>query len=238
MSPSTPGPRPEHHLKCHPYPRTTAPTANPRAPTGAPPEVSPVPLLLIRHGESTWNAARRWQGHADPPLSEQGRDQARRAGVRLLAAQEVPTIGTLWSSDLRRARETARIIAAELGLEPRVHPGVRERTAGPWEGLTREEIDAGWPDYLERRRRPEGFESDADLAERVVPALTEIARLVAAEDSGVPAIVTHGGVIGVVDRLAGSERRRFPNLVAVRFDLDPATGEITGGPLLDLAAPS
>jgi len=199
--------------------------------------VPTIPLLLIRHGESTWNAARRWQGHADPPLSETGRGQARRAGTRLAALDGDATIGTVWSSDLRRARETAELIAEGLGLEPRVHAGVKERTAGPWEGLTREEIERGWPGYLSRRLRPQGFESDADLAERVIPALTEIANLVAGEGHGVPAIVTHGGVIGVVDRLAGSERRRFPNLAAVRFELDPETGEISGGPVLDLTHP-
>jgi len=200
-------------------------------------EVSPVPLLLIRHGESTWNAARRWQGHADPPLSATGRSQARRAGTRLASLDGDATIGTVWSSDLRRARETAELIAAVLGLEPRVHAGVKERTAGPWEGLTREEIEKGWPGYLSRRLRPEGFESDTDLAQRVIPALTEIAGLASDEGLGVPAVVTHGGVIGVVDRMAGSDRRRFPNLAAVWFQLDPETGEISGGPVLDLTQP-
>ncbi len=230
----------------------------PRPENGEPGQVSPVPLLLIRHGESTWNAARRWQGHADPPLSETGRAQARAAASALapsnppgritgsagrgqihepVGVRELPEIGSIWSSDLRRARETAEIIASELGLETRSHPGVKERTAGPWEGLTRDEIEQGWPRYLERRQRPEGFESDTALARRVVPALVEIAGIVDREASGVPAVVTHGGVIGVVDRLAGNQRRRYPNLAAVHIEVDPLTGDITAGPLFELAGP-
>src|ERR1700680_1413671 len=69
-------------------------------------------LLLVRHGESTWNADGRWQGQADPPLTERGRLQAS------LAAQALGSIDAIASSDLERAAETASIIAARLGLEP------------------------------------------------------------------------------------------------------------------------
>src|SRR5512132_523882 len=77
-------------------------------------------LLLVHHGESTWNADGRWQGQADPPLSELGEQQAADAAVH------VAPIDAVWSSNLARARRTAMIIAGARGVDVRVDPRLRE----------------------------------------------------------------------------------------------------------------
>ncbi len=104
----------------------------------------PTRVLLVRHGQSEWNAAGRWQGQADPPLTEVGRRQA--GPPPPSSAPSTP-----WcASDLQRASETAMIIAGEIGVGPVVlEPGLRERDAGEWSGLTRAEIDRDWPGYLD-----------------------------------------------------------------------------------------
>ncbi len=101
-------------------------------------------LLLIRHGQSEWNADGRWQGQADPPLTDLGRHQARHAARNLGGGEAIV------ASDLQRASATALIISAELGVGPVVlEPDLRERDAGEWSGLTRVEIERDWPGYLD-----------------------------------------------------------------------------------------
>jgi broad specificity phosphatase PhoE len=159
-------------------------------------------LLLIRHGESEWNAIGRWQGWADPALTDLGRRQA------TAGAAAVGAVDAVVSSDLRRAQETASIIAEVLGIGPVVvDAALRERDAGPWTGMTRAEIEAAWPGYLADGRRPDGYEDDDAVLARVTPAL------LALEGAGDTAlVVTHGGVIGAVDRLLGQTHARTPNL--------------------------
>src|SRR3954452_11777953 len=78
-------------------------------------------LLLVRHGQSEWNAVGRWQGQADPPLTELGRAQAR------AAARAIGELDAVFSSDLRRARETAEVIAECIGVGPVISDaGLRE----------------------------------------------------------------------------------------------------------------
>jgi probable phosphoglycerate mutase len=159
-------------------------------------------LLLVRHGESEWNALGRWQGWADPPLSELGMRQAK------VAATAVGSVDAVVASDLQRASATAEIVAAEIGVGPVVvDAALRERTAGPWEGHTRREIEEGWPGFLQSGERPEGYESDESVLARVVPALQT---LEAAGDAVL--VVTHGGVIGALDRELGETHARTPNL--------------------------
>ena len=159
-------------------------------------------LFLVRHGESEWNAVGKWQGWADPPLSELGEQQAK------VAARAVGAVDAIVSSDLDRARSTAEIIAAELGVGPVVVDGaLRERDAGLWTGLTRREIEATWPGFLAGGARPEGYEEDDALLERIRPALVT---LEAAGEAVL--VVTHGGVIGAVERDLGLEHARTPNL--------------------------
>ncbi|KAA0235636.1 MAG: phosphoglycerate mutase GpmB [Acidimicrobiales bacterium] len=161
---------------------------------------------MVRHGQSEWNAGQRWQGQADPPLSALGARQAR------LAAASLDHIEAIVSSDLRRAADTARVIADALGIGPvALEPALRERFAGPWQGLTRDEIERRWPGWLEDGRRPEGYESDAEVCRRSVPALRRIAE----HHGGTRVlVVTHGGVIYTIERQMGVEVPRLANLGA------------------------
>lgn len=153
------------------------------------------PLWLVRHAESTWNASGRWQGHADPPLSARGREQAR----RLAAGLRGEGLERLVASDLARAAETAAIVGAVLGLQPQPEPRFRELDAGAWAGLSREEIAARDGGALARfdTGDPEapagGAESRSQAARRAREALLE---LLAGSGGSRVAIVSHGGVLG------------------------------------------
>src|SRR5690348_13914028 len=107
--------------------------------------LAPSRLLLVRHGESTWNAARRMQGQLDPPLSERGLAQALEVGERLAGRR----LGAFYCSDLVRARQTAELIASAVGMDPVPDPGLREIALGAWEGKTREEVMAEYPEEWE-----------------------------------------------------------------------------------------
>jgi broad specificity phosphatase PhoE len=95
-------------------------------------------LLLVRHGETDWNASGRLQGHTDRPLNDYGRRQARELADRLAD----DGIAAIYASDLSRAKETAEIVGARLGLPVVIDADLRERNWGSWEGLTPEERDA------------------------------------------------------------------------------------------------
>jgi broad specificity phosphatase PhoE len=151
-------------------------------------------ILPIRHGRSTWNAERRWQGWADPPLSPDGVAQAEAAAV---AIRGLP-IHVVVASDLARARSTAEIIARAAGVRVSVEPALRERDVGLWSGLTSDEIEARWPGQLQVYRAnpkvplPDGESAEA-LMRRVMPVLLTIAR---ADPPDMVAIaVSHGGLI-------------------------------------------
>jgi broad specificity phosphatase PhoE len=151
-------------------------------------------IWLIRHAESEWNASGRWQGQADPVLSERGREQAQALARELVSA----SFEALVSSDLRRARETAEIVSRAIGLPLVCDVRLRERDLGDWSGLTTAEIEARWPAELARVRardpavRPGGGESIRDAAARARGFFEELARNGAAGRVG---IVAHGGVI-------------------------------------------
>lgn len=163
-------------------------------------------VLLLRHGQSEWNAVGRWQGHADPPLTALGRAQA------LAASRALGTVDAVVASDLARARETAEIVAGQLGLGPvLVDHRLRERDAGEWTGLTRAEIDAQFPGYLTDGRRPPGWEDAETLAGRVLGALHD-ART--AFPGGDVLAVTHSGVIRAVELALHHDGGVLPNLGA------------------------
>lgn len=199
-------------------------------------------ILLVRHGESTWNAAGRWQGQADPPLSERGVDQAVEAAAR------VGTIDAVVTSDLERAAHTGQVIARLIGVDHvAVEPGLRERDAGPLSGLTREEIHARFPKLLAddptgfepgpdgSPRWPEGWEDDAHLWERLEVALIAMARAV--PDGDVLA-VTHGGVIYALERKLGAVGRpRLSNLDAVQLEVR-SDGRMVVGERISLVDPT
>lgn len=185
-------------------------------------------LLVARHGQSTWNAQGRWQGKADPELTELGEQQAQDAALH------IGDISSVWASNLQRARVTASIIAKAKGLEVNIDERLSERDAGEWEGMTRLEIEDGWPGYLAGHKRPNGFEPDESVAQRGIEALTEI--LVNGGDGRI-LVISHSGVVRAIERHLGVAAGQLSNLGGVEFHLD-ALGELTIGErfmLLDAA---
>jgi len=149
-------------------------------------------LILVRHGETDWNAESRLQGHQSTPLNERGRQEAELLARRL--PEEQPH--NLYSSDLARAMQTAEIIAAEIGLEIVATPKLREISLGRWEGKTFEEVQAESPAAFDAwargdfRGTPPGGESVAQLRERVIAFLGEVLEKHPSQTS---VLVTHGG---------------------------------------------
>lgn len=180
-------------------------------------------MLLLRHGQSEWNAQRRWQGTADPPLTGLGRQQAQTTG-EVLDRLGV-TFAGVWSSDLRRAQATAQILARRLELRRVViEPDLREAHAGEWEGMTPDEIERAWPGYLAGHHRPPRFEPFHDVVTRVTRALRGVAGSVS-EPSAVALVVTHSGVIRSIVRELGRVDGRIPNMGGVWLNVtrSPAT---------------
>jgi broad specificity phosphatase PhoE len=140
-------------------------------------------ILLARHGETEWNRSGRWQGWADPPLNDTGRAQARRLAEQL---RTVP-FDAVYSSDLRRAHETAEIVAEPHGVPVVTEPGLREIDIGAWSGLTKQEIEKQFP----HGERPDG-ETRAEHSERVLAAVERIARANAGHRI---LLLTHGGTM-------------------------------------------
>ena len=159
-------------------------------------------LILVRHGETDWNAEGRIQGMLDVPLNALGMQQA-----ELVAAELARTIDVaeLVSSDLVRTRETTKPINDACGFEPRFDARIRERHFGVWQGKTYEEwrvldavgmarYNAGDPDY-----GPEGGETATQFLKRCVDAVTD---LVLGSLEKTLILVTHGGVVSSMVRHA------------------------------------
>jgi len=161
-------------------------------------------LILARHGETESNRERRWQGQRQTSLNDTGRRQARMLG-RELAANPPQAI---YCSDLDRARETAELIAAELGLTAQPDPRLREVDVGDLAGRSVAELPGEWArplDYL-LAREPGVFE---EMRSRVLAALREIAS--AHEDERV-LVVTHGGPIAAAWLASGGSPEDRPSV--------------------------
>jgi broad specificity phosphatase PhoE len=163
-------------------------------------------LLLVRHGETDWNRQLRIQGSSDTELNETGREQARRLARELDGTR----LDAVWSSDLRRARETAAIVAEPRGLEVRLDPDLRERSFGSWEGLTRAEIDERFADPAHH-----DGETDHQVRARV---LASIGRIAASHPGEEVLVVSHGGALNALWHHAFGERiERWGNCAAYRL---------------------
>ncbi len=177
-------------------------------------------LLVVRHGESEWNALGKWQGTEDPPLSEAGMRQAD------TAAQVLGTFDAIWCSQLERAVSTAVIISERLGIGPvLVDDRLRESYLGSWQGLTAIEIEAGWPGYLAQHRPPDDAEPRESIVRRVSECMIDIAEHT---PGGEVLVVAHAGVIRTMRRFLSAPDVRFANLSGCWFAVD-AGGTITAG---------
>jgi 2,3-bisphosphoglycerate-dependent phosphoglycerate mutase/probable phosphoglycerate mutase len=157
-------------------------------------------LILLRHGETDWNAALRLQGHRDIPLNEQGVQQAEAAAPSVAALE--PDV--IVASDLRRAQRTAAPVAAITGLPVGSDPRLRETSLGDWEGLTREEVVQGWPGMWEQWRAssadyaPPNGESRSQVADRAIGVVHDLDGTEARRGL----LVAHGGlIVGLTGRL-------------------------------------
>jgi len=163
-----------------------------------------VRVTFVRHGESQSNATGHWQGHGDSPLSAHGREQAKRAALRLPASR----FSRIVSSDLSRARDTARAV----GVEPELDPGLREIDVGAWEGLARADVLEKFPEQIAALVRGDdvkigGAESWGDATRRAMSALH--GQLAHHGPGDELAIFSHGGVItSIFIQLTGAHARR------------------------------
>ena len=149
-------------------------------------------LILWRHGRTSWNAERRFQGQTDVPLDDMGRRQAAHAAEQLATLSPDRIV----SSDLARARETAESLAGLVGLDVVTHPGLRETFAGEWQGLTRRELEDAYGDELARWSagsdvRPGGGETRLEVAARMIEAIEGV--LAASAPGETIVVATHGG---------------------------------------------
>ena len=173
-------------------------------------------LFLTRHGETDWNLRRRIQGSTDTDLNESGRRQAVQLAESLLLSPDRPEI--VYTSGLKRARETAEIAAGRLQVPCVVHEGLGEINFGLWEGLTWDQVEERYPElytiwHTDRRygHPPEG-ESYLGLLNRVLPALRDIIRREGGSDSGRRVlVVTHSAVI--MSLLSHLNRTPFDEMV-------------------------
>ena len=156
-------------------------------------------ILLARHGESDWNRDRRWQGYADRPLSERGREQARALAQRLSDIR----LDSIHSSDLERARATAEAVARPRGMAVKEDPALREVDVGSWSGLTREEAEERYPEDFARWLQGGAGWTDGETYEQMSKrVLGAIADIVEQDPEGRVLVVAHGGPIRAVHAAA------------------------------------
>jgi len=194
---------------------------------------APTDILLIRHGETAWNAERRLQGHLDIPLNEEGERQA----ALLAGALAAESIDVVVASDLRRARQTAQAVADQRGLALAIDPALRERGYGGFEGLLYSEIEqrfprefAAWQARDVDAQLPPGRNVGESFRAFFDRATAAILALAASYPGKAIALVAHGGVLECAYRLARGLPLETPrdfkvyNASINRFRFDPAAG--------------
>ena len=186
-------------------------------------------MLLLRHGQTTWNAERRWQGWADAPLSPLGEQQAVDAADHLRDAR----VTRVCSSDLTRARRTAELLAGSLGIDAEVvvEPRIREHDVGVFQGRLTTELQEEYPqcfgpDRAKRTPIP-GAEDPAAFLSRVLDGLLALAARFPTDEL---LVISHGGVIATLERHLGLERgASVPNLGGRWLTVDTAARTVVGG---------
>ncbi|GAA1922289.1 histidine phosphatase family protein [Streptomyces durmitorensis] len=169
-------------------------------------------IILWRHGQTSWNLERRFQGSTDIELTDTGVSQARRA-ARLLASLKPDAIV---ASDLKRAAATASELAGLTGLEVTYEQALQETYAGEWQGLTHDEIIARFGDQYSAWKRGEsvrrgGGELETEVADRAAPVVLRHAEKL--PENGTLVVVSHGGTIRTtIGRLLGLESHHWEGL--------------------------
>lgn len=183
-------------------------------------------LYLVRHGRTDWNDEGRYQGQADPPLNAAGRRQARATAEAL---RDVP-FDAIYSSDLRRAWETAQALAEVKGLPVHLDRRLREIDQGEWEGLLASEIEARYPELWKEwhstplKVRLPGGETLRELEARFVAALNDIS---AAYPEGAVAVFLHKVSVALLRcRMKGVSLNRFWDMLP-----DNAAWDIVAWPM-------
>ncbi|MCF6474240.1 histidine phosphatase family protein [Nonomuraea sp. MG754425] len=163
-------------------------------------------IVCLRHGQTLWNVEQRFQGHSDIPLDETGVAQAARAASLLASLR--PTM--IVSSDLQRANDTALALGRLIGLDVAVDKDFRERGGGQWEGLTRDQIAARWPEEYAAWEAPDG-EPVTDVSSRVSIAMRRWASRI--DDDGLLVVVSHGAALRLgICELLGLPEQLWPAL--------------------------
>ncbi|MGN2640845.1 histidine phosphatase family protein [Nocardia takedensis] len=173
-------------------------------------------LILLRHGQTEWNATDRMQGQIDTDLTELGRRQAKEAARELVSRNAIAIV----SSDLRRAHDTALALADHTALPIRLDPRLRETHLGDWEGLTHLEVDADAPGArvtwrLHADYRPPNGETKLEVGARSLPVVQELFSERQDWPGRTIILVAHGGLIAA--------------LTAALLDLPPANWPVLGG---------
>lgn len=169
-------------------------------------------LLMVRHGQTTYNATRRMQGQLDTSLSERGKAQAYESAQVLRRAG----VGLIVSSDLSRAHDTACIIAEELNLPVRTDARLRETGLGQWQGMRVADVDEQFPGARAIWRHdatwaPPGGESRVEVAARARPVIDELMVEYEGWDDAAVLVVAHGGTISALtSSLLGLEISQYP----------------------------
>src|SRR5918999_1946555 len=171
---------------------THALPASPRSMARATVTAAVTTILLARHGETDWNREDRFQGHADPPLNELGRQQARELAESLADSG----VAAVYASPLARASETAKIVAEVLGLPVETRTALREVDVGSWQGLTRDQVETRYPDDFRRwLHAGEGWSDGESYDELGRRGVADLLVLAAKHPGERILVVTHGGPV-------------------------------------------